>query len=252
MEPVFADTLNMSRRLPLIPTVKYRGLLNDFVFSFEKKSEGATIVFKNVDCIDECAHLLRQYPNDRVGLLNMASDIRPGGGVLKGSRAQEEDICRRTNLYLTISNQTYPLRSDDIMFSPNVRILKDSNYVAIKEVPPMIHGVLTCAALRRPAVSQTPHGLYYTNASDKETMRLKIQLLLQTAAYHELDCLVLGAWGCGAFYNPVEEVAKLFAEEFSKAPTRNAFKHVTFAILNNSHRQLCDEFRVAFSSALRV
>lgn len=247
-EPVFQDTLRLSRSLPLIPTLRYRGLLQDYVFE-QKNNDGAKIEFKNVDCVHECIHLLTQYPGRRIGLLNMASDIRPGGGVLRGAQAQEEDICRRTNLYATISKQTYPLRDDDILFSPDVKILKNSNYQAFSE-PITIHGVLSAAALRRPQKKE--NGMFYLNESDKEVMRMKIQLLLQTAAFHNIDCLVLGAWGCGAFCNPVNEVAKLFAEELKKADVRKAFLHVTFAIRDNPGRSLCNEFRDAFTRVLAV
>lgn len=247
IEPVFEDTLERSKIIPVLPTVKYRGLLHDFVF--EVKTSGATIEFKNGDCVNEAIRLLTQYPGLRVGLLNMASDLRPGGGVNRGAQAQEEDICRRTNLYPTISKQTYPLRVDEIMYSPDVKILKASNYIPLPE-PITIHGVLTTAALRRPETKG--NGALYLNDRDREVMQLKIQLLLQTAAYHDLDCLVLGAWGCGAFNNPANEVAKLFAEEFSKADVRKAFQHVTFAIRDNPGRSLCNEFRDGFTRVLPV
>jgi uncharacterized protein (TIGR02452 family) len=247
-EPIFADTLSLSKALPLIPSIKYRGLLHDYEFG-NKNPAGAVIDFKNGDCVNTCIRMLSEYQGLRVGLLNMASNVRPGGGVVHGAQAQEEDICRRTNLYLTISKQTYPLREDDILCSPDIKVLKTSNYVELPD-PITIHGVLSAAALRRPETKD--NGLLYSNDQDRCVMRMKIQLLLQTAAYHKLDCLVLGAWGCGAFYNPVNEVAKLFAEELKKTEVRNAFKHVTFAIRDNPGRSLCNEFREAFTMVLPV
>ena len=58
----------------------------------------------------------------------------------------------------------------------------------------------------------------------------KVRMLLQTCAHHDLDHLVLGAWGCGAFKNPAPAVAELFREQLY-GEFRGCFQHVTFAIL---------------------
>ena len=48
-----------------------------------------------------------KYVNNKQGLnplvLNMASDYKPGGGVETGSKAQEEDLFRRSNYYQTVN-----------------------------------------------------------------------------------------------------------------------------------------------------
>ncbi|CAF4942118.1 unnamed protein product, partial [Rotaria magnacalcarata] len=41
-------------------------------------------------------------------------------------------------------------------------------------------------------------------------MRKKLENLLSIAHYHQHDCLILSALGCGAFRNPPDHVAKLF------------------------------------------
>ena len=54
-----------------------------------------------------------------------------------------------------------------------------------------IAGVVTSAAIRRPVLSET--GNYSTN--DLELLYNKITMLLETFEYHNIDHLVLGAWG---------------------------------------------------------
>jgi uncharacterized protein (TIGR02452 family) len=119
---VFADTRRMASKYTTCST-RYGGLLIDYTPQRAYGDHGTAIVIKNVDCIDECVNLIQSNPGDRVGLLNMASDICAGGGVAKGSRAQEEDICRRTSLYPSLKKLTYPLEPMELVFSPDVFVL---------------------------------------------------------------------------------------------------------------------------------
>lgn len=169
----------------------------------------------------------------------MASEICPGGGVRKGSRAQEEDICRRTTLYPTIKKQSYPLAFDEVLFTPNVKIVKSSNYLKYMNHV-NISGVVTTAAIRRPLV----------NDQYLELLRNKITMMLETFKYHGMDHLVLGAWGCGAFHNPPYRVAEAFKEILSSDRFRNRFKNITFAILQppGYHKQNYDIFLDMFKN----
>merc|ERR1712070_373511 len=46
----------------------------------------------------------------------------------------------------------------------------------------------------------------------------------------------LGAWGCGAFGNPPDLVARLFREQLSSPEFRGAFSEVVFAIVDPTHQ----------------
>ena len=219
-EPVFEDTFQMTQHY-FAKSSKHRGLLKNFVARHDRPT---VLAIKNTDCIDECLLLKSMYPGKRIGLLNMASDRCPGGGVKKGCQAREEDVCRRTSLYHTLTTQTYPMQLDEIIYSEDVYIVKSNDYRVLSE-PVKIDGVLSIAALRAPGVN----GQKYASDKDRAVMLDKIRLMLQTASYYKLDCLVLGAWGCGAFGNPPHEIARLFKialrEEF-----KNSFHHITFSI----------------------
>ena len=60
----------------------------------------------NQDCILATRDLVEQGFNP--ALLNMASLYHPGGGVLTGSSAQEEDLCRRSNLVISLYQFSLP------------------------------------------------------------------------------------------------------------------------------------------------
>ena len=58
----------------------------------------APVVVVDGDTLGVARHLLlRGFSH--VSVLNMASAFRPGGGVWGGSAAQEESLCRRSNLW---------------------------------------------------------------------------------------------------------------------------------------------------------
>ena len=176
----------------------------------------------------------------------MASEIKPGGGV-RGSptkfvRAQEEDICRRTSLYPTLVQHRYPLELDEVIYTPNVKIVKTANYERLSKCP-NIAGVVTSAAIRRPVLSST--GQY--SFEDRILLRNKIRMLLETFEYHGITHLVLGAWGCGVFRNPPRQVAlefwSLLSDRFKKS-----FARVTFAVavMKDADRKNYDEFCAVF------
>lgn len=219
VETVFENTLSIISTIPQEPSVRYRGLLNSRTVPV--LSGKSIIDIKNEDCIDACVRIILLYPDSRVGLLNMASDLSPGGGVVKGARAQEEDICRRTTLYPTLTQQRYPLASDEVVYTPNVKIVKESDYSRCLSLV-NIAGIVSAAALRRPVLND----LGELNQRDKDLLKNKVRMVLETFEYHKMDHIVLGAWGCGAFRNPPKQVAEIFREILNEFD----FRRVTFAI----------------------
>ena len=62
--------------------------------------------------------LHKEFPDKKIAVLNFASAMRPGGGVKKGARAQEESLCRCSTLFPTIDrrwlwNEYYDVNRDD-------------------------------------------------------------------------------------------------------------------------------------------
>ena len=168
----------------------------------------------------------------KVCVLNFASATNPGGGVVNGSSAQEECICRCTTLYPCLNNDNLwmefykphrkaanPLYNNDCIYTPNVCVFKsDTNF---PEPLPRDEwwkvNILTCAApnLReRPSNPMNPHAGYkqvkVTPAELATLLTSRIRRIFEVALANDNEVLILGAFGCGAFRNPPEIVAKVF------------------------------------------
>ena len=254
-EPVFADTMRLIAHLPFNSRrhSSTHSLSRDpYPHRYLSTTYHTTIfAVKNQDCVDECVRLywdrLLYHLRDTaglLGLLNMASDQRPGGGVLRGMRAQEEDVCRRTSLYPSLIPHKYPLGPDELIVSRDVVVVKDRMYRPLAPRARVeINVVLSMAALREPKLLNRR----YESDADRDSMRTKIRVLLEHARDYNVKYLVLGAFGCGSYGNPADEVADLF-QQLLTTEFVNVFKYVVFAILEPFGRTPSnDAFRRAFS-----
>ena len=201
----------------------------------------------------EYANIINSANEGFVGVLNFASSTNPGGGVTKGSTAQEECLCRCSNLYLTLYqekcireyynvNKKYMtnLGSDAIIYSRNVYVFKDKNYNMLPVKDRFYVDVLTCAA---PNLRENPRNQYNTDASeekltltDEELYNIHVKRarnILNVAIKNEDDYLILGAFGCGAFRNNPEIVAKAYKDVLQDY--MYCFKVIDFAIIDGKY-----------------
>jgi uncharacterized protein (TIGR02452 family) len=175
----------------------------------------------------------------RPAMLNMASASSPGGGFLHGARAQEEYLCRSSGLYLSIKdNKMYShpdadnaFGTDWIIFSPNVPVFRDDDGRLMDGIE--LVSVLTCAAVNANGVRKY---LSERSAEIGTVMQRRISRLLRVAAIQRQNSLVLGAWGCGAFGNDSQLIARLFRQAFEKE-FRGVFERVVFSVTDWSDGQ---------------
>ncbi|KAF2177928.1 hypothetical protein K469DRAFT_732212 [Zopfia rhizophila CBS 207.26] len=154
-----------------------------------------------------------------VAVLNLASERRPGGGWLNGALAQEEALCFRSSLSLTLHSHYYPIPVLGAIYSPTILLIRNSIVISI-------------AAIRRPVVGRDGR---YAKEGDRKLIKGNIRVVLRIAASHGHRKLVLGALGCGAFRNPPEEVASCFLEVFREEEFSGGWwEDVVFAVLDNA------------------
>ena len=175
----------------------------------------------------------------RVAVLNFANPHYPGGGVFQGAKAQEESLCRSSNLYPCLEDgrvfedfyryhqtKTDYDFSDRLIYTPGITVFKDDSAVPtlLKQQDWFQVDVITCAA---PYLAKRR----YVNPSVlRERFKSRIRNILEAAIDNEADVLILGAFGCGAFKNPPEVVAKAFRQVLEERRYYTAFRKIVFAI----------------------
>lgn len=173
----------------------------------------------------------------KVGALNFASAKNPGGGYLNGSRAQEEYLCRSSLLYHCLEgremyrfHRSYSdcLYTDWVIYSPSVPVLRDAEGALLEE--PWLCSMITSPAPNAGVVlRQAPR----RKGDVTRALKSRATKVLEVAASHGIEGLVLGAWGCGVFQNDPEEVAGVW-EDALRFDFRGVFKAVTFAVLDTT------------------
>ncbi len=199
------------------------------------------------DCI-ETAELLKNLGYN-VCMLNMASRQNPGGGVLGGAGAQEENIFRRSNLFHSLyqfadyaeeygikkdPKNSYPLdRNTGCIYSKRVFIVRSSENSGYRFLRnPFELSIVSVPAINKPKLEYSD-GKFYIADELIEPTKEKIRTIIRIAGEFNHDCLVLSAFGCGAFQNPPHHVARLFKEVFFESEFRNRFRLVVFAIIDD-------------------
>lgn len=190
------------------------------------------------------------YKGQRVAVHNFASATNPGGGVVKGSNAQEEALCRCSTLYFTLNVDTLwdgfykphrdegnPIHNDDCIYTPGVTVFKSdtASPTLLQEGDWYAVDVITCAApnlRKKPENQMNPgDGNKPVLVKDKELLEIhkkRLRRILDLAKKHENDVVILGAFGCGAFANSPEVVARASMEVVREYI--HDFKTIEFAV----------------------
>ncbi|MGW6913276.1 TIGR02452 family protein [Kitasatospora sp. NPDC054939] len=181
--------------------------------------------------IPAARRLLESGTGGRVGVLNFASARNPGGGYLRGARAQEEDLCRSALLYTCLleAPDYYAAHraSDDLRYSHRVIVSPDVPVVR-GERGELLEQPYPVTFLTSPAPNAGQLARRSAQVDVRAELAERALRVLAAAARHEVRDLVLGAWGCGVFGNDPAEVAEAFAGALERYGA--AFDRVVFAV----------------------
>ena len=203
----------------------------------------STIIRVEIGDSFEVAKRMIQSGGSNVAVLNMASAKNPGGGVINGSRAQEEELCRRSNLILSLygvyskgmfnfnlPDYDYPIPTYATIYTPNVTVYREPvTYDKVKE--PYKVNIISAAMIIQPDLDENGD----IEKKYVHIVKKKIRCVLRTALLTKNDRLVLGAWGCGAFGCPSKHMARLFKKVLEEPEFSGAFSEIVFAILEDQN-----------------
>ncbi|KAI8946346.1 hypothetical protein F4801DRAFT_583501 [Xylaria longipes] len=238
-------------------------------------SRPATIQVTKEDTLNAAIRLWALGDNpyqSRPAVLNFANSRKPGGGWMNGALAQEEAICYRSSLALSLHPRLYPLHKNEGLYTQYVLVMREdmaSGHDIIAAEPDQLPvvSVLTIPALRNPELRtfqyQTSYSVpgepsttlisirskqIFQYDEDRDTTKGKMRLALRMAAKHDHHKLVLGALGCGVFGNPPEDIAHcwlsvLREDEFSG----NRWSEVCFAVYDPKNEGNYEIFKQVLS-----
>ena len=193
----------------------------------------------------------QEMPGARIAVHNFASPVNPGGGVVAGSSAQEESLCRCSTLYDSLNQRRMwdayylpnrgasdAMATDACIWTPDVVVCKSDESLPqrLAQDEWFVTDVITCAApnlrgttsnLSNPDASRTD-GVPLTRIYDIHRQRARH--LLTVAAHEGVSCLVLGAFGCGAFRNDPYLVASAWHDPIEEL--RHHFDLIEFAVFH--------------------
>lgn len=265
---MFEDTMRIlkqgyyeknGRRIPLklspAAMEEIQVYLPDDVKAICSSTEFRPAAAESGNCIHSCENLdsfalARKRAAEGISgvlVLNLASPVNPGGGVRRGAKAQEEDLCRKSSLLLSLESPAAGkyyeynkslhsfMGSDALMITPDVEVIKDENGVLLDDS--VVVSVLTCAA---PKVSGGKEGM--SEAAYRHLVFHRIAGMLKSAAFCGYRHLVLGAWGCGVYGNDAGVISDLFRRalnelDYNGFRENDLFSRIDFAVLDRTPEQ---------------
>ncbi len=252
---VFQDTMNWIDSDPALSASILVAKKNTTVFYeddypvFDASKTRDMIITVTPDRSYQAAmRLHKENPKAKIAVMNFANAFHAGGGVTKGSSAQEECLCRTSTLYPLIYRKTLrdsfykhhhdrgtPKATDSLIYTEGVIICKTDEDLP-KRMPKedwVTVDVITIAApdLRTQSNVHAPIVNGGASMNDAELFGYHVKRaihMLTCAAAKGADILVLGAFGCGAFRNDPEVVARAYMTALQEFP--KVFQQIEFAV----------------------
>ena len=239
---IFRDTLDyINEEEALYDCIEYSKRETEIIkadeyYDLEKPSRAGDIKVTQSKSLEAAMRYAEDEANSEklIAVLNFASAVNPGGGVERGSSAQEEDICRCSTLFPVLTQPSLamnfyepnrkarnPLHTDDLIYSPDIVIIRsDDDAMERLDTDEWCKvDIITCAApdLRPPRPDRfhpniKPEPVTISRDELYEHHLSRAQHILNVAAGQGVDILILGAFGCGAFQNDPNIVARAYAD----------------------------------------
>ena len=201
-----------------------------------RDTKGLEVIVEEMDWGEMALHCTKNY-GSIFACLNMANQEYPGGGYAHGPSAQEENMFRRTNCHFSIDRSMLIPNEQETSYgyTPKMQALISANekitYLDVKNPRICIKDKETYneddVDLKNFGYNELGNGdkfLFYELRCaavdmrkavipfDRAEMRKRIEAQFTTLISENVRHVVFGAFGCGAFANPPQQVATLYKE----------------------------------------
>mmetsp|Transcript_20667 Transcript_20667/g.36816 ORF Transcript_20667/g.36816 Transcript_20667/m.36816 type:complete len:468 (+) Transcript_20667:104-1507(+) len=218
------------------------------------KGKDPKVSFSYLDTADAVRRLAAQDRRRRICALNFANGEHVGGGYKNGSQAQEEDLCRRIpSLYTSLNNAKrdglypfgpctcfdpkLPAKYSEVLYTKGCVIARGSEADGFALLRPDEQVMLSLVTAAAPNINFAKE-IYDLNLMHETIKSVFIAPLLEEP---QINTLVLGAWGCGAFGGDPEQISELFMRALTDGLGR-LYNEVHFAVPEGRN---ADVFRAA-------
>ena len=204
----------------------------------------------------------RGGPRIRVPFICAANERRPGGDWETCCAGYEERLCRRSNLFATLSSPDSASPTDNHFPIPLKGGILSEHVVVCRG--PHEHYEKLDRWYDLPIVSVAPtrwpklrnHGSEYSFVQERDMMRDKLRAALRICAHAGYDRVVIGDFGLGnGFRNPPQALAEMWRDIFLFDPDlRGLFAYVVFVFEDpeqNTSSLILDEMAKKASSSSR-
>lgn len=256
---VMSDTVHQYKNIPELRDVirlsvkRQYMIAHEDVIPLEKSSEHKTNILISGKRTFEAA---KGYKGKKVAVLNFANNHSIGGAPFIAG-AQEESLCRCSTLYPCLQAMREPFYSkhisqyehgainymgnDDLIYTPDVVVFKTD-----ERTDPVYPRMMPRNEWYKvDVITSAAPELWRGNPMPRDyeaQITSRIKKILDVAALERVEVLILGAWGCGAFRNPIDVVARVFRSMLANYN----FETVEFALC--AHDDLTNS---PFASALK-
>ena len=224
---VMLDTQHQYETVPELVAAVENSISRQYMVAQEDVVEVAPVENSNTRYVvsgKRSFEAAKGYHSKKVAVLNFANNHSIGGAPFSAG-TQEESLCRCSTLLpcLQAMKETFyerhinlyaagkldHLGNDDVIYTPDVIVFKTDERTDPVWPQMMPHenwykvDVITCAAPE----------LWYGHIKPddyKVLITQRIKRILDMAAMAGAEVLILGKWGCGAFKNPIDVVARTF------------------------------------------
>lgn len=237
---IFEDTLYYCERTRRLSeavmmtrkeTVLYRHPLEECnITGFKRYERPCRVVVSKERTLKAAARLCSEYRDSRIGILNFASAVNPGGGVFRGGNAQEENLCRCSTLYPCLNTEILiqgyydynrkrqdDLYTDACIYTPGIICMKEDTEwpVLMPEQNWFSVDVISCAIPNLSGKSDRidpteGERIFSSRGVLVDLLTKRFRSILRVAAGNQIDALVLGVSDDDVFYNAPYMIVQSF------------------------------------------